>query len=173
MKKCIVLFLFLFMYFHSGYAPVKSEKQRKADIENFLEAERVRELKLFISTAPFSVELLQNALRLYVKHPDVTYCQAVLETGNFTSELFLKHNNLIGMQYATKRETTANKKVIAEKVRNYAGYSHWSDCVKDIGLWQDYWETEGHDLEDYYAFLKRLPFATDKKYVIKLKQIRT
>jgi len=173
MKKCIVLLLFLFMYFHSGYAPVKPAEQKKADIENFLEAERIRELKLFISTAPFSKELCKIALRIYVQHPEIVYRQAILETNHFTSKLFLKYGNLSGMKYPAKRKTTSIGKIRVGKIKNYAEYAHWLDSIRDLALWQDYYRKAGYDLSNYYSFLATIPYATDKKYVTKLKKIQT
>ena len=33
---------------------------------------------------------------LNVKHPDIVYAQAILETGNFTSEYYKKYHNMMG-----------------------------------------------------------------------------
>jgi len=42
----------------------------------------------------FTPERLKTALKRFVKYPEIVFAQAQLETGNFTSAIFLENNNL-------------------------------------------------------------------------------
>ena len=59
---------------------------------------------------------LKEALRYYgVKHPDIVYAQAVLETGYFKSGLCNNSNNLFGLYNSKKKK--------------YYTFNHWKDCI--------------------------------------------
>lgn len=69
----------------------------------------------FFSKSP--QEGLMEALEYYgVKHPQIVYAQAVLETGYFKSDACLTNNNLFGL-YDSK-----NKK--------YYKFNHWTNSVE-------------------------------------------
>ena len=98
---------------------------------------------------------LYKALIDYEIHfPDIVYAQAVLETGNFTSDLCLKHNNLFGL-YDSK-----NKK--------FFEFHHWIESVEAYKNKIQYKYKCG---EDYFKFLDRIGYAEDTLYVSKLKRI--
>jgi uncharacterized FlgJ-related protein len=67
-----------------------------------------------------------------IKFPEVVISQIMIESGNLTSRLCKKNNNLLGMTVASKRETTALNK------KGYAKYKSWLDCILDYKLYQDY-----------------------------------
>ena len=79
------------------------------------------------------------------------------------------------MHYPYVRETTA----IGWEWGDYYGgahqkiskYKHWSDSVKDIALWQQYWKNRGKQMDDYYQFLEDLPYATATHYIKTLKSM--
>ena len=56
--------------------------------------------------------------------------QAMHETGNFTSRLYLEQNNLFGMGHPIIRETTS-----LGDVRGFANYATLEDSVTDMLLW--------------------------------------
>jgi uncharacterized FlgJ-related protein len=60
--------------------------------------------------------------------------QARHETGNFTSDLYIKHNNAFGMMFPKIRNTTAQSET-------ESGYSHY-ETVADSIL----------DMENYFAY---------------------
>ena len=70
------------------------------------------------------------------------------------------------MRYARVRDTYA----IGE-YKNHAYYNNWINSVQDYALWQAWYISRGHDLQDYFAFLRDIGYATDKKYINKLKGI--
>jgi len=97
-----------------------------------------------------------------VKQIDVVKAQIRLETGNLSSRYCRERNNLFGMKKPRKRQTTA-----IGRDKSMAVYSHFSESIRDYAYWQDLFYKGG----DYYQFLKRHGYATDKKYVEKLKLI--
>ncbi|MDM8001391.1 MAG: glucosaminidase domain-containing protein [Bacteroidota bacterium] len=119
---------------------------------------------------PFSEDLLIKCLEYEgIKYQEVVLLQSRLETGYYTSDIFLNGNNLFGMKYPTQRPTVATG-----TYRDHAKYEHWSDSVIDYALWQQYYISrgyrigEGEDTDFYLVFLKVIPYAEDKRYVSKL-----
>lgn len=101
-------------------------------------------------------EGLLEALDYYnVQHPNIVYAQACLETGNFTSELCIKHNNLFGL-YNFKEES-------------YYKYEHWTHSVVAYLNYIQYRYIPSD--EDYYRFLLDIGYAEDPEYINKLKII--
>jgi hypothetical protein len=115
----------------------------------------------------FNTELLKECLYYEkIQHPEIVLIQSEIETGHYTSDIFLMANNLFGMRFARVRETTA----IGE-YSYHAKYSHWTESVKDYKLWQDYYESRGYRINDeYLAFLQYIRYATDRRYIAKIIQ---
>ncbi len=118
----------------------------------------------------FSEELLKKSLTIEgVKYQDVVILQSRLETGSYTSDIFLNGNNLFGMRYPTHRPTVATG-----IYKGHAQYAHWSDSVVDYAMWQSYYLSRGYRLggeidDDFYlVFLKSIPYAEDPCYISKL-----
>jgi len=119
---------------------------------------------------PFSEDLLKKCLEYErVLYQDIVILQSRLETGYFTSDIFLNANNLFGMRYPSRRPT------VATGIYNeHAKYAHWSDSVIDYALWQKYYLSRGYRLESeidsdfYLLFLNCIPYAEDPRYVPKL-----
>lgn len=103
--------------------------------------------------------------------------QAKLESLHLTSHLCRKANNLFGMRYPGRRETTAigvylqGQDTIIYGTRDelkqylkhptYAVYANWVDAVKDYKMWQDNaFKVE----EKYLSFLNRI-YAEAPDYV--------
>lgn len=73
----------------------------------------------------------KEVYRVGILHPEIAIAQSILETGNFTSNLFKKNNNLFGMKHPRQRSTTSKG-----EVNGHAFYSSWEDSVLDYKLWQ-------------------------------------
>ena len=71
---------------------------------------------------------------LEIKFPEIVFAQALLESGDFKSDLARNNNNLFGMKKPIKRPTTAEEKTR----RGYAVYDHWIESIKDYKLYQDF-----------------------------------
>ena len=83
-------------------------------------------------------------------HAHIVLAQARLETGNFRSERCKRDKNIFGIKHNGK----------------YAKYSTWQASVADYKKRISSRYSGG----DYYAFLTRIGYASDKQYVTKLKQ---
>lgn len=100
-------------------------------------------------------EGLKEALDYYgLSHTEIVYAQAVLETGNFKSNICINRNNLFGL-YNSKRG-------------EYYRFDHWTESVE---AYRDWIQNRYKPPEDYYSFLRRINYASDSLYIGKLKQI--
>jgi uncharacterized FlgJ-related protein len=106
-------------------------------------------------------EIIQND----IKFPEVVFAQAIIETGHLTSDLFKNENNLFGMKFPTRRETTSIKK----SKYGYASYMTWMHSVYDYKLWQNkILSTKNMTEEEYIKLLGRV-YAEDKNYTKHIK----
>ena len=107
----------------------------------------------FFSKSP--QEGLMEALEYYgVKHPQIVYAQAVLETGHFKSDLCLNDNNLFGLYNSKKHR--------------YYTFDHWKDCII---AYKEMIQYKYKDGDDYLNFLKEIGYAEDSEYSCKLKEL--
>ena len=107
----------------------------------------------FFSKSP--QEGLIEALEYYgVKHPQIVYAQAVLETGHFKSDLCLNGNNLFGLYNSKKHR--------------YYTFDHWKDCII---AYKEMIQYKYKDSDDYLNFLKEIGYAEDSEYICKLKEL--
>jgi hypothetical protein len=100
-----------------------------------------------------------------IKHAEIVYAQAVLETGNFKSKSFRLCNNLFGMKVARSRPTTA----LGERY-GHAYFKDWRMSVIDYAMFQSAYTRKIRTKEGYYEYLSR-NYASDVEYVNKLKNI--
>lgn len=118
---------------------------------------------------------LQDSVKQFIKqmnlnHPDIVYAQAVLESGNFTSNLFINNHNTFGMKEPLVRNTVA----LGTK-NGYAYYKNWEHSIIDYALYQStYLMDRGHyrslSRQSYLEFLAR-NYASDSNYISKLTKI--
>lgn len=120
---------------------------------------------------PFSKERLVDIVSdLSIKHPKIVIAQAILETGHFTSQLFILNHNLFGMRVAYKRPSThADNSIRDNYVKGYAFYTTWENSVIDYALWQGSYARNLNE-EQYFEKLQSV-YAEDPNYVKRLKQI--
>lgn len=119
----------------------------------------------FIENQEFTSEnLITYILEKEIKHPQIVYAQALVETGWFTSKIFRENKNLFGMREPNKRETTA----LGTKYK-HAYYSSWKESVDDYLLWQKMFKKTPIETETDYFKLLRARYAEDKRYVEVLK----
>lgn len=107
----------------------------------------------FFSKSP--QEGLMEALEYYeVKHPQIVYAQAVLETGHFKSKACLEYNNLFGLYNS--------------KEKRYCKFKHWTESVVAYKEWI---QKKYQPPDNYYTFLENINYASDKEYISTLKSI--
>lgn len=93
-------------------------------------------------------EGLVEALEYFdIKHKEIVYAQAVLETGSFTSYNCKHRNNLFGLYNSRKGE--------------YFSFNHWVDCVVAYKI---YIQRRYNEKENYYTFLDRIGYAEAEHY---------
>jgi flagellum-specific peptidoglycan hydrolase FlgJ len=97
-------------------------------------------------------EVFLEIKRQNIPHPEIVLAQAIHETGNFTSRLCKVNHNLFGIKYNGR----------------YAKYPNWQASVVD------YKEKVSSRYKggDYYAFLRRIGYASDSQYCNRLKRIK-
>ena len=100
-------------------------------------------------------EGLMEALEYYeVKHPQIVYAQAILETGHFKSNVCLNYNNLFGL-YDSKN-------------KDYYKFNHWTESIVAYKEWI---QKKYQPPNNYYVFLEEINYASDKEYISILKSI--
>jgi hypothetical protein len=129
---------------------------------------------------------MENLHSELIKHevlcPGIVYGQIKIESGNLTSFLYRKTNNMLGMRYPFKRPTSAcgiyipSKDTIIYGTRdqlrkysrtsNYAVYKTWSDALTDYKLWQ---QNCFVSTERYLGFLGNV-YAEDSLYMAKIRK---
>jgi flagellum-specific peptidoglycan hydrolase FlgJ len=126
-----------------------------------LESGEVKSSNEFIITYE---KLYEQIIKSGIKHPEIVFAQAILESGHFTSSLFERANNLFGMKVPTKRETVA-----IGNTNGYSKYETWHHSIYDYKLWQEFLFSKRGELSkvEYLAYLKKW-YAVDKNYVFKV-----
>jgi flagellum-specific peptidoglycan hydrolase FlgJ len=111
----------------------------------------------------FSKEnMIKLIIELNIAHPDIVIAQAIIESGNFKSNIFKENNNLFGMKMPEYRKTTA-----IGINRGHAVYSSWRESVIDYALWQG--KRARYSTKNQY--LRRLKsYAADPNYITKIKK---
>lgn len=135
--------------------------------DNMIKAKASKVRTVYVdSSESFSPDkLFKYILDVGIKFPKIAYCQAKLESGNFTSHIFKENNNLFGMKVARSRPTTA----LCESI-GHAKYKDWKLCVTDYALFQSAYARKIRSEEEYFNYLGRT-YAEDGSYVEKLKKI--
>ena len=115
----------------------------------------------------FSEENLIKFMKsINMKFPEIVLAQAKLESGNFTSEVFLNNNNLFGMKVAKRRITTHKGSEL-----NHAKYDSWQDSVLDYALWQATYASKFKTEDEYYNYLNQC-YSETGEYVNLLKKVK-
>ena len=108
-----------------------------------------------------------KACQIYgIHHPDVVYCQALLESANFKSNVYKRNNNFLGLYDSINKQ--------------YYNFSHWSYCLgayskkiqnKYNKYDYDYTYEQLPEHERYFHFLEDIHYAEDPGYIEKLRRI--
>lgn len=114
----------------------------------------------------FSKEALVKELkRLNVRFPEIILAQSILETGHFSSRIFVENNNLFGMKEARARSTTA-----AGTQLGHAFYDNWKQSVMDYALFQNAYMNRLRKEKSYLKYLEK-NYAEAENYDVRLLQI--
>lgn len=123
-------------------------------------------LQEVIEFTPCYKDSIANFLiELKVKYPHIVLSQSIIESGNYTSKVFLENNNPFGMKLSWNRSTTALG------IKNgYAYYSNLRDAIIDYAFMQSSYYRSAKTEEDYYLLLQK-SYAEDKEYINKVRKI--
>jgi uncharacterized FlgJ-related protein len=114
----------------------------------------------------FSKEkLIEEIRRRNFKFPYIVYAQAILETGEFTSDIFKHNHNLFGMREARMRINTA-----VRTERYHAYYNNWRESLEDYGYYYSSYLRNINTENEYYDYLSQY-YAEAENYVESLKRI--
>ena len=96
-----------------------------------------------------------------IKHPEIVYHQALLESGNFNPNLnssWVHYNNPFGFRLSSQITSTNSK--------GYITFDNLEHAVEYYKSYQDKYYTGG----DYYQFLINMGYAQSPNYITNLKQ---
>ncbi len=100
---------------------------------------------------------LENLLKVLeqegVKYKEIVAAQAILETGHFKSQLCMEAHNLFGLRHASDG--------------SYFTFDSWEEsvvCYRDAVQYK-------YNGGDYYAFLRRIGYAADRRYTAKVREL--
>ena len=113
----------------------------------------------------FSKDSLVNYMNdVGIKYVNFSMAQAIHESANFRSDLFINNHNLFGMRMPERRKTTA----IGIR-RHYAVYRNWKESVDDFLLMQKGILKKYPSYSSYIAYIYR-NYASDPLYKQKLQK---
>lgn len=96
--------------------------------------------------------------------PDILLAQAKLESGNYSSSIYRRNNNLYGMKECSKRQTTQTS------IKNgYGVYNNWQLSVLDRILWDVFTFEKKPTEDEYLEALKS--YVQDPGYIAKIKSM--
>jgi uncharacterized FlgJ-related protein len=101
-----------------------------------------------------------------IKHPDVVFAQALLESGEFKSQVFKSNNNLFGMKVPEHRQTVSQP-----GRKGYARYDSWKQCVYDYRLYQDFLFKSGELSREQYIIKLNKIYSEVPDYQKRLKRV--
>lgn len=137
--------------------PVKSDSSIKGPLN--VEATQISD------TLEFRDSVLNFIFELRLEHPYIVYSQAIIESGNFTSNIWKENNNMFGMKMPERRATLAvgiNK--------GHSIYRNWKDCLIDYALFQSSYLRNLTE-EEYFVKIGGF-YAEDSSYERKIRELK-
>lgn len=117
-------------------------------------------------TTPFYRDTLISELkRLNVNFPHIVLAQSIVETGHWTSTIFIENNNLFGMKEASIRIHTS-----IGTQRGHAYYRDWKESLYDYCFYQSRYLSKLKTEEEYFNYLSR-SYAEADNYISSLKRV--
>lgn len=129
-------------------------------------SEEIIQMKNDLNISPKTIQdsIFTEIFNIRIEHPDIVYAQAVLETGNFQSKLFIEGNNCFGMKVPAQRPTLARSILYG-----HASFNTWKESIYDYAIWQSRY-CKNLTREQYLNFLSK-NYAECSEYVNKLLHI--
>lgn len=151
-----VWFIPIFFLFGLTLAPNREK------VDNLSYEEKI----IVISEASkFSEEkLIEEIKRLNFRFPHIVLAQAQIESGHFSSPIFIENHNMFGMREARVRANLARG-----TKRSHAYYDTWKESLYDYALYYSSYLAKMRTEEQYYNYLDQ-SYAEDPNYVSKVKR---
>lgn len=179
LKKCLFGLTFICFLL---YSPVNYSRSTTPLAP--VNVQKPAEVVVAVPAKPLTIENVKEEIEsLGMVCPEVVLAQAKLESGNLTSRVLRRANNMFGMRYPGKRQTTASGIYIPQldtvvkgtraelrkysHYSSYAAYDTWQDAIKDYKLWQ---ENVFRINDKYLDFLQKY-YAEDTLYLKRVKHI--
>jgi hypothetical protein len=108
--------------------------------------------------------MINLAKSLGVKYIDIMVAQARIETGWYTSKIFIHNNNIFGMKLPERRHTTA-----IGSNRGHAQYISWQQSVADYKIWQSKVLIKNKSRRKYLSYIGR-NYAENGNYINLIKK---
>lgn len=162
----IVLYVLVLTFI--TYSVHQLRMSQKACVEEYstMQVDTLQNREIYIASNPFTPSIFKDYLtEVNVKFPEIVYAQAVIESGNFSSSLFLNHNNPFGMKIAKQRPTLNNG---GHPI--YASYYSWQHSVLDYAYFQSRF-MKAYDTQEKYLNRLSQIYAEDPTYIDKLKKV--
>lgn len=135
--------VFCYFFFWAGQQSVEPIVVERVETQVHVVEQPISEL------APFSEQALKEMIDdLNIRFPHIVFAQAVLETGHFSSPIFLNNNNLFGMKEARVRQNVASGTQMG-----HACYNTWQESVVDYALYQARYLSHIKTERDYLDYL--------------------
>lgn len=151
----ILLWLIIFPSYMIGFFVGSLDKHPNI-IEKLVYTDKVLVQKY---NEPFSENALKTLIKkLKIRHSDIVFIQATIESGHFNSPVFHENNNLFGMRLPGGRVTTAT----GENLK-HAVYDTWQESVIDYAIWQSTF-LKNKSRKEYLNYL-HANYAENKNYV--------
>lgn len=110
-------------------------------------------------------KFIEEIKRMNFKYPHIVLAQSKIETGNFTSRIFIENNNLFGMKQARVRANLATG-----TQHNHATYNNWKESLYDYGLYYSSYLRKINSEEKYFEYINQL-YAEDPNYDTKVRAL--
>ena len=137
---------------------------RRGVIETITPEERM--VVINENNTKFSSDTLIYMLKeLNVKFPHIVLAQSIVETGHWTSKIFLENHNLFGMKEAYVRVHTAKGTQYG-----HAYYENWEESVYDYAFYQCRYLGAIRTEDEYFNYLSN-SYAEAPNYIKILKQV--
>ena len=95
-------------------------------------------------------------------YPEILLKQAKIESGNYTSNVYMNTNNLYGMKKVGKRQTTQ----LNNTYNGYGCYTNWCESVLDRMLWDVFYFKNTKPSKEEY--IKAMSIYAEAEDYIKL-----
>lgn len=116
-------------------------------------------------TLEFKDSVLNFIFDLRLDHPYIVYSQAIIESGNFTSNIWKENNNMFGMKMPERRST-----LVIGINKGHAVYRNWKECIIDYALFQSSY-LRGLTEEEYFTKIGN-SYAEDGSYEKKIREAK-